>query len=471
MTEPTDPGPGFRSIESEYDDYHPEVEGSIPGWLSGTLIRNGPGRFEAGDNRVNHWFDGLAMLRRYAFEDGEVRYSNRFLRTDAYADAAEGRLTGQFGTDTRGWRRLLDTVTSFGLPEPTDNANVHVARIDGEYVALTEAPRRVAFDPETLETRGEFTFGDDLTEHITAAHLVDDPHRDEVVGFATQFGVPPQYHVYRVPDGSRRRERIASIEADGPAYIHDCSVTAQHVLLVESSLELSVLRALNPFADGAIDMLNWNPDRRTRVLVVDRDSGDLLADPTLGAAFTFHHVNAYVGDDGGIVLDLVEFPNADIVGSLSMAELDGVGFPDVPDGRLVRYRVDTDANTVERSRRYDGGIELPRVVRSRVGRQHRYAYGQATDREGANGLVKVDCGSGTAREWWERSVYVEEPIPIQRPGGDAEDDGVVVATALDVERERTALLLFDAATLDLEARAWLPHAEPFGFHGRYFRGV
>ena len=467
MTEPTAPGPGFRSIESEYDGYRPEVEGSIPTWLSGTLVRNGPGRFEAGDSRVNHWFDGLAMLRRYAFDDGEVRYSNRFLRTDAYADAAEGRLTGQFGTDTRGWRRLLDTVTSFGLPEPTDNANVHVARIGGEYVALTEAPRRVAFDPETLATRDEFTFEDDLTEHITAAHLVDDPRRDEVVGFATQFGVPPQYHVYRVPEGSRRRERIASIEADGPAYVHDCSVTADHVILVESPLELSVLRALNPLSDGAIDMLEWNPNRPTRVLVVDREGGDLLADPTVGAAFCFHHVNAYA-DDGGIVLDLVEFPDADIVDALSLGALDGVGFPDVPDGRLVRYRIDPAASAVDRTRLYDGGIELPRVARSRVGRRHRYAYGQATDREGANGLVKVDCASGSAREWWERSVYLEEPIPVRRPGGDAEDDGVVVATALDTERERTALLFFDAATLDVEARAWLPHTEPFGFHGRYF---
>ena len=461
-------GPGFRSLESEHRDRSLDVEGSIPAWLSGTLLRNGPGRFEVGERRVEHWFDGLAMLRRYAVADGEVRYSNRFLRTEAYADAREGRLTGQFSTDTRGWRRLLDTVASLGLPEPTDNANVHVARIGGEYVALTEAPRRVAFDPETLETRGEFAFEDAIPEHVAAAHLVDDPHRGELVGFTTEFGRSPAYHLYRVPRGSRRRERIASLSARGPAYVHDCSVTADHVVLVESPLELSVLRALNPLSKGAIDMLRWRPERPTRVLVVDRDSGDLVADPTLEAAFTFHHVNAYL-EGGDVVLDLVEFPDADIVDALSMDSLDGVGFPDVPDGRLVRYRIDVAANAVDRTRLYDGGMELPRVPRSRVGRRHRYAYGQVTDREGANGLVKVDCESGTAREWWERSVYLEEPIPIRRPGADAEDDGVVVATALDAERERTALLVFDAATLALEARAWLPHAEPFGFHGRFFR--
>ena len=464
-------GPGFRSLTAERHDYRPTVEGSIPEWLSGTLVRNGPGRFEAGDRQVNHWFDGLAMLRRYAFEDGELRYSNRFLRTDTYAEAMDGRLTGQFGTDTRGgWRRILDTLRSLGPPEPTDNANVHIARIDSEYVALTEAPRRVAFDPETLETRGEFAFADDLTEHITAAHLVDDPHRDELVGFATQFGRTPQYHVYRVPAGSRKRERIASLAARGPAYIHDCSVTEEHVVLVEPPLVLSVLRALNPFSQGPIDMLDWQPDRPMRVLVVDRETGELVADPTVEAAFTFHHVNAYV-DSGTVVLDLVEFPDSDIIDAMSLSALDGEGFPDVPDGRLVRYRINTERGEVRRSRLYDGGMELPRVARGRTGRHHRYAYGQATDREGANGLVKVDCETGTAREWWERSVYVEEPVPVQHPDAGREDDGVVLATALDVEREQTMVLVLDAATLDVQARAFLPHAEPFGFHGRFFPAV
>lgn len=462
-------GAGFHSLTTEVHDHHPTIEGTIPDWLSGTLIRNGPACFEVGDRRVNHWFDGLAMLRRYAFDDGSLRYSNRFLRTDAYAEAMDGRLTGQFGTDTRGWRRILETVTSLGIPDPTDNANVHVARIDGEYVALTEAPRRIAFDPETLETRGHFRFHDDLPEHITTAHFVDDPHQDELVGFATQFGLKPQYHLYRLPTGSRTREIIASIDANGPAYIHDCSITANHVIIVESPLILSVFRALNPFAEGAIDMLDWQPERDTRVLVVDRNTGDIVADPTFESAFTFHHVNAYV-DGGTIVLDLVEFPNGDIVDTMSLSELDG-GFPNVPDAHLMRYRINPDSNTISRTRLYDGAMEMPRVARSVIGRRHRYAYGQVTDRTGANGLVKVDCETGTAREWWKRSVYIEEPIPVQHPDADTEDEGVVLVTALNLQRERTELMIFDAATLDVQARAILPHAEPFGFHGRFFQGV
>lgn len=460
-------GLGFQTVTTEFEDVHLEVDGTIPDWLTGTFIRNGPGKFEAGDTRVNHWFDGLAMLRRYAFADGAVRYSNRFLRTEAYADAVSGRLTGQFGTDTRGWQRVFETITSAGLPEPTDNANVHIARLDGEFVALTEAPRRMAFDSTTLETRGEFRFDDDLPEHVTAAHLVDDPHRGETVGFSTEFGLQPRYHLYRIQEDERTRDHVGAIDASGPAYIHDCSVTADHIVIVETPLVMSALRALSPLSEGAMDILDWQPERPTRVLVVDRETGTLVADPTLPAVFSFHHVNAYcAGTD--VVLDLIEFPDGDVVDALSMANLDGAGFPAVDDGRLMRYRIDTTANTVRRHRLYDGGMEFPRVMADQTAREHRYVYGQATDRDGANGLVKVDCVTGEAREWWERSTYVEEPVPVQRPGTGTEDDGVVLATALDLDRERTVLLVFDAATLTVRARVPLPHAEPFGFHGRFF---
>jgi len=462
-------GPGFRTVETEYRDHEPRVEGTVPSWLSGTLIRNGPGRFEVGGERVNHWFDGLGMLRRYAFDGGEVRYTNRFLRSEAHADAISGETGAQFATDTRGWRRFLSWLRTLG-PQPTDNANVHVARLDGEYVALTEAPRRVAFDPVTLETRGEFTFDDDITEHLAAAHVRHDPHRGETVGFATQFGLDPKIHVYRLPDGERRRRQVASLDAGGPGYIHDVSVTADRVVLVEPPLDIVPRRVLYPWTEGVFDLLEWNPDRGTRVVVLDRESGAVRLDTTIEPVFVFHHVNAY-DDDRAVVLDVVDFADADIVGSMALDELDGSGFPNVPDGRLARYRIDLDSGAVTRERRYDGGMELPRVVRARRGRRHRYAYGQTTDRTGANGLAKVDCKRDRASEWWERSVFVEEPLPVRRPDADTEDDGVVLATALDVDREQSYLLVFDAATLEERARVFLPHPEPFGFHGRFFRDV
>ena len=83
---------GFTSLATEVEDLALPVTGDLPAWLSGTLFRNGPARFEGGEVPFRHWFDGQAMLHRFTIADGRVGYANRFLRTKAYAAVREGRL-------------------------------------------------------------------------------------------------------------------------------------------------------------------------------------------------------------------------------------------------------------------------------------------------------------------------------------------------------------------------------------------
>ncbi len=50
------------------------VEGSIPEWLSGSIIRNGSGGFSA---EMKHTFDGFACLVKCRFKDGKVFVNRR----------------------------------------------------------------------------------------------------------------------------------------------------------------------------------------------------------------------------------------------------------------------------------------------------------------------------------------------------------------------------------------------------------
>ncbi len=460
---------GFRTLTDERTGESLPVSGSVPEWLSGTLVRNGPGRFDA-DGGVNHWFDGLAMLRRYSFGDGEIEYTNRFLRSEAYDRAEAGESTRQFGTGASGLAELRQWIRALGPPEPTDNANVHLARLGDRFVAQTEVPRWIEFDPHTLETVGEFTFDDDVSTQMATAHFVVDDYHEESIGYGLSFGRTTEYHVYRVPHGSDQREAIARVTAEGPGYVHSVAVTPNYVVLLEPPLHIDVLRGLAPWTEGFAGMLSYDADAGTRIVVLDRATGEIVVDPTVDPFFVFHHVNAFERD-GQVMLDLVAFEDASIVDALSLDELRSGGFADAPDGHLVRYRIDPRTGETDHERRSPGGIELPTVPPAVRTRPYRYAYGQATDRPGANGLVKVDVEAGTATEWWEEGVYVEEPRMVQRPDGDAEDEGVVLAPALDTDAERTYLLVFDAETLTVRARARLPHAVPFGFHGRFFPDI
>lgn len=58
------------------------TSGSIPPWLRGSLYRNGPGMYP--NISDPHWFDGLAMVRAFHFNGGEVTYDAAFVGSLGY---------------------------------------------------------------------------------------------------------------------------------------------------------------------------------------------------------------------------------------------------------------------------------------------------------------------------------------------------------------------------------------------------
>ena len=88
-------GVGFRSLTEETPEpVSLKVDGALPSWLEGALLRSGPSKFEVGARTYNHWFDGLAMLHRFAFAQGRVSYTSRFLKSKAFSAAeATGKIS------------------------------------------------------------------------------------------------------------------------------------------------------------------------------------------------------------------------------------------------------------------------------------------------------------------------------------------------------------------------------------------
>ncbi|PSQ52278.1 beta-carotene 15,15'-monooxygenase [Halobacteriales archaeon SW_12_67_38] len=422
---------GFEPVRGECAGVSLPVEGDLPNWLSGTLLRNGPGTFEAGDRRLNHWFDGFAMLRRFAIRGGRVTYANRFLRSEAHEHVREHGELGfrEFATDPD--TGLVGRLERLLAPNFTDNACVNLeARRDG-FVATTESPRVVGFDPGTLATEPEI---------------------------------------------------VGEVSVDEPAYLHSFGLTERHVVLTEGPF---VVRPLDLLRDRpVIEGFEWKPERGTRFLVVDRASGDVAATHRAEPFFLFHHVNAF--ETGGeIVLDLVAYPDATVVDALSLDNLRSPA-PDLPTGALRRYRLPIEdggesgggasgggAPRIGFETLYPGHIELPTFdYERRNTRPYRYVYGVSNrERPPAdfqNQLVKVDVGTRTTRTWSEPDAYPGEPLFVPAPEGQ-EDEGVVLSVVLDARAERSFLVVLDAATFAERARAPTPHPIPFGFHGQFYR--
>ena len=49
------------------------MEGELPSWLHGSLVRNGPGTFRG----MKHLFDGYAMLVKVSFKDSRASVQQR----------------------------------------------------------------------------------------------------------------------------------------------------------------------------------------------------------------------------------------------------------------------------------------------------------------------------------------------------------------------------------------------------------
>ena len=174
---------GFSTLSEELNLESLQVKGTIPKWLSGTLIRNGPAKFEVGKEKFQHWFDGLAMLHKFSFKEGKVSYANKFLESKAYQSAMETDKISyrEFATDP--CRSIFKRVSSMFSTKFTDNANVNITKIAERFVAMTETPLPVEFDIQTLKTVGVFAYDDKIESGLTTAH----PHYDFVKNEASQL--------------------------------------------------------------------------------------------------------------------------------------------------------------------------------------------------------------------------------------------------------------------------------------------
>lgn len=176
------------------------IGGQMPEWLAGCLFRNGPGRWEIGDGKLNHLFDGYSLLHRIKIDCGRVWYSSRFLGSDSYnAAVAAGRpLNREFGTDPSAtiWSRLTSLVAGTSA---SDNANVHVFPVLDHLVAMTESPFGHLVHPVTLARLGPWSSAPvaqpmaGQVACMTTAHCLTHPITGAAISFATRFTVAPTW--------------------------------------------------------------------------------------------------------------------------------------------------------------------------------------------------------------------------------------------------------------------------------------
>lgn len=464
---------GFRRTESEIVLESVPVRGKLPAWLWGTLLRNGPGTFEVGEQSYRHWFDGLAMLHKFSIANGRVAYANKFLDCDAYRQARDtGKIAySEFATDP--CRSMFGRISSVFSPKVTDSAKVSIGRLAGHFLALAETPIQVEFDPETLATVGVFNFEDRLSGQMTTVHPQFDQEQGSVYNVVTRYHQTSHYNIYCMEKELKPR-RVASLPVKQPAYMHSFGMTEHYIILAEFPLvvnPLNLLLWLRPY----IENFRWKPARGTPFWVIERKTGRLVGRYDSPPFFAFHHVNAFEqGDD--IILDIVAYPDAQVLSSYYLNRLKDAN-QRIPAGNLRRYRIPLRGKTATYETLSSECMELSHFDAGRFNMKpdYRYVYAMSVQSQEPYGfynqLVKFDIATQATCFWFEQDCYPGEPVFVGKPGRVLEDDGVILSVVLDAANATSFLLVLDAQSFSEIARAVLPQPVLIGYHGAFYEDV
>lgn len=465
----TSPAPDWilplaRSAEGPLEST-PTVEGTLPPGLVGTLYRNGPGRFDRGDQRKNHLLDGDGYIQRLHFAEGQVHYRAAFVQTPKFQreQAADRFLYSTWTT-----RRSGGPLRNLGGGPMQSQAGITVYPVGDQVYALDEGNPAWSLDPETLDTLAPRTLGDGNL--AIKAHTKLDPISGDWLIAGQEFGRASTLNILSYDrDGHLRQQHQVS---DQPLhYFHDYLVTERFFVFV---LHPCVLQPFG-FLFGmrsVLDSLSWEPEHGNRVVVVPRDGGEPRYFEAQ-SAFMWHALNAYERGDE-IVADIVAYDHPDhfipINGRepLLSALMEGrMGAAEEP-GKIRRYVLNLKSGQLQEEILHNGNHEFPFVDTRLATRRHQVGY-FAWSGIGVmqTGIKRMDMDNGQEQVFdFGPGTHVGEPVFAPAPG-DTPDRGWLLAQCLDGASSRAFYAVFDAQQVDAGpiARIWLDHSLPISFHG------
>ncbi|KAJ8343112.1 hypothetical protein SKAU_G00330400 [Synaphobranchus kaupii] len=512
-----------HSVEETPEPIKTTVRGNIPAWISGSFLRNGPGKFEFGNQSFNHWFDGMALLHKFKIEGGQVTYKSHFLRSDSYkANSERNRImVSEFGTIAMPdpcknfFQRFLSI---FEMPKPTDNASVNFVKYKGDYYVSTETNFMHRIDPENLESNGKVDWSKFIAVNAATAHPHYDPDGTAYNMGNSYTGKGAFYNIIRVPsekagpsetlEGTKVLCSIAPVDRARPSYYHSFGMSQNYVVFLEQPLKMDLLKIVTaklrgkPINDG----IYWDPNLETVFHVISKHTGKPISVKYHTKAMaSFHQINAFeqdgfllvdlcCSDDGGSINDFL-IQNLRKSGEALDQQYESLprAFPrryvfplgvddNTPSGQNLNtnhsslataFKVAKDKVYCTHEDLYSedlheyGGLEFPRINYAKFNtKPYRYFYGCGFKHLVGDSLLKMDLQGKRLKVWQHPGLFPSEPVFVPSPDATEEDDGVILSVVITPTQENsTFLLVLDAKTFEELGRAEVPVNMPYGFHG------
>lgn len=427
------------------------VSGHWPEALRGTLYRNGPGLFERGGQRYQHWFDGDGLIQAWKIGADGVTHQSRFVNTAKFA--RESR-SGKFEVMAAG--TTIPNARPVSGPDAVNTANISVLHIGGKTYALWEAGSAYEIDPDTLETRGPKVWRVDLEGVAFSAHPVYEPD-----GGIWNFGLfGRKLVVYQVAaDGQLRQAQLLELPREG--YIHSFTASASKLVFVLAPLVK--VRDAGSYFEG----LGWREELGSFMVVLDKSdlSKPRFAEFESGAAY--HYADAWDEPDGTLALRACWYSAGSGFSSPFKEFVQGHTKLEKPlISELVEVRLAATAKRAELRKVGFTNTEFPMPTSLAQKAPVIYLQGRTEHPLGGSSCVLSLDEHGKALGHFDfgDDCLLEEQLFLRADG-----KRYTLGTMFDAKRARTGLVLLNLDRLGdgPVAQAWLDRAMPMGFHGTF----
>ena len=492
----------FRSQLQEFDYEITDIEGTLPDALKGsTLFRNGPSRFERGQQRVAHYLDGDGYLSKISFSpQGNVYFTSKFIKTAEHQqeetqNAFSFRTT--FGNAKAGGP--LAALLDLYLKNP---ANTHVVSWGNKLLALYEAGAPYRIDPHSLETLGLEDLKGDLDlrplpssklaalkrrstgQQAMTAHPHIDPVRDRLVtwtwGMTLNINKPNDL-VIELTEYNKQWQSASQLTYKMPGAAvnpHDFALTQNYYIFFENALSFDITPYLLGQKSPA-DCLKLLP-KPTKVHLIPRpDSTMANREPLVLETqqwFSIHQACASEQADGTVEIYSSGWPATE-GGFLTSWGGYAPDFDAIAPTFLWQTRINPTAKTI--THRIAPGtngycIAHPHTNPNTETQSTRYLYMPYCNNIGESsppiGYLKLDTQTQEQQLWTGHpQCFAEEPVIVPNPEGTKEDDGWLLGLMYDHLKKRSLLAVFK--TTDISAgpicRLWLTHHLAHGLHGSW----
>eukprot|EP00981_Chlorochromonas_danica_P010099 scaffold3044_cov176-Ochromonas_danica.AAC.17 len=489
---------GYRTCTKEVAQV---IATDLPTDIHGTYYRNGPSKFDIGQDKLLHPFDGDGMVIAITFKDGEAFLRNRFVHTEGYLQEKSAQrvcFRGAFRSLKPGgiWTNFLDTKIK-------NVANTNVIYWGKKLLALYEAGKPYELDVNTLSVmeEKESTLGGLLSHplHTFTAHPKICAHRHHLVGMSTKQELTSCTVTFYEFDDLFQTVQQREVILPGFGFFHDFVITKNYYLLLQAPVELNVWPIVLGLKAPA-ESMSFHADRPAKLYLIPRNLRDEVEVVDLDPHFVFHFVNGYEpkGDGKEIVFDSFRCDNLQVGVSTPQESWWDMDYAaNIPYPLLTRYSLkkgedgkwQTSHQTLSRK-----ALDFSTINPDYMGKKHRYCYAMTGSSEQVSSpfqaFVKIDFealeeGRSGVREMVYRPAkheFLGEPLFVKRrrsnedeseeDANTEEDDGYLVSLLFDgsSDRTETSLVIFDAKDISKGPihRVPIPRVSfPLGLHSSF----